>query len=108
MKIKIVKLFVSFQKDFMQVEEIGGINEHFIFFNPEVDEGYKIQLTEKVLVKEEGFNELISILDYEYPFTVVNSLGVVIASSDNLNPELVDLMIENLISVKKQDKSMIN
>lgn len=108
METKIVKLFVSFQKDFLQVEELGGINEHFIFFNPEIKEGYKIQLTEKILVKEEGLNELISIIEYEHPFTVVNSFGVVIASSDDLNPELVDLMIDDLITVKKKDKSVMN
>jgi hypothetical protein len=107
-KTKIVKLFVSFQKDFLQVEKLGGINEHFIFFNPEVNEGFKIQLTEKIFIKEDSSNELINILEYEHLFTVVNSLGVVIASSDDLNPEFVDLMIDDLITVKKKDKSVMN
>lgn len=99
MKNKMIKLFVSFQKNFLQVEEFGGINEDYIFFNPDKKEGYKIQLLEKVFVAEKGTNKLINIIDYEPSFSIINSNDLVIASSDNLNPEFVDLMIDKIINI---------
>lgn len=99
MKNRIVRLFISFQNDFLQVEELGGINEDYIFFNPDNKEGYKIQLLEKVFVAEKGTNKLINIIDYEPSFSIINSNDLVIASSDNLNPECVDLMIDKIINI---------
>ncbi len=102
MKNKTVELFVSFQNDFLQVEKLGGINQDFIFFNPEEKEGYKIQLLEKVFVREEDSDILVNIWDYTPDFSITNSHGHVIASSDDLNPEFVDLMIDKIINIDNE------
>lgn len=94
------QVLIPFQKDVLPLEELGGINPHFICFNPDrllgkVD--YKIQLTEKVLLRFEGENKLISILDYSDEFVIIDSEGETITDSLNTNPEFVDYLISDLI-----------
>ena len=95
-KIK-VEAYVSFQKDFLRIEELGGLNEKFIVFNPDYSSGkpdYKIQLTEKVLAKMPTSGQLIPIYDLPEDFVIINSYGNEIGDSDNLNSEFVEFFID--------------
>ncbi len=99
-KIK-VEAWVSFQGDFLRIEELGGINEHFIVFNPDYSGGkldYKIQLTEKVLAKTLTSDQLIPIYDLPEDFVIINSYGDEIGDSDDLNPEFVDFVFDMIIN----------
>ena len=99
-KIK-VEAYVSYKEDFLRIEELGGINEQFIVFNPEYSEGqpdYKIQLTEKVLAKTTTSDKLIPIYDLPEDFVIINSYGKEIGDSENLNPEFVDLIIDTILN----------
>jgi hypothetical protein len=94
------QVLIPFQKGVLSLEELGGINPHFICFNPDRSMGkpdYKIQLTEKILLRFEGENRLISILDCSDEFMIIDSRGEVIADSLNTNPEFVDHLISDLI-----------
>ena len=98
--MKRCQVFIPFQKDVITLEELGGINPHFICFNPDRSLGkadYKIQLTEKILLRFEGENKLISILDCSDEFIMTDSKGGVIADSMNTNPEFVDHLIKDLV-----------
>ena len=99
-KIK-VEAWVSFQENFFRIEELGGINEHFIVFNPDYSSGkpdYKIQLTERVLAKTPTSDQLIPIYDLPEDFMIINSYGNEIGDSDNLKPELVEFVIDMIIN----------
>lgn len=98
--MKRCQVFIPFQKGVLSLEELGGISSHFICFNPDRSKGkpdYKIQLTEKVLLRFEDENELISILDYSDEFLMIDSNGNKITDSLNTNPEFVDHLINDLI-----------
>ena len=99
-KIK-VEAYVSYKEDFLRIEELGGINEKFIIFNPDYSGGkpdYKIQLTEKVLAKMPADDQLIPIYDLPDDFVIINSYGNEIGDSNNLNPEFVDLIIDTILN----------
>ena len=98
-KIK-VEAWVSFQENFFRIEELGGINEHFIVFNPDYSSGkpdYKIQLTEKVMAKITTSDQLIPIYDLPEDFVIINSYGKKIGDSENLNPEFVEFVIDMVL-----------
>ncbi len=93
-------MFVPFQDKILTVEVLGGISNSFICFNPEQVKGksdYKIQLTEKVLLKFEGETELIPVVEYEGEFIIINSSGEKLTDSLNVNPEFVNHIIDNII-----------
>ena len=109
-KIK-VEIYVPFQGNFLQLEELGGINEKFIVFNPDYSGGkpdYKIQLTEKVLARLPEEEQLIPIDELPEEFVIINSSGKQIGNSDDLNPEFVDLIIEMIIDGKIWDEMGIS
>ena len=94
------QLFIPFKKDVVTLEELGGINEQFICFNPDRTSGqtdYKIQLTEKILLKFEGENKLIPVQEYTEEFIIIDSSGEEITDSLNMNSSFVDHLINNLI-----------
>ena len=92
------QIYIPYQSQMLTVEELGGINEEFICFNPDRSRGfddYKIQLTEKILLKFEDEVSLISILDFpqDEHFVIVDSEGKTLTDSMNTNPDFVtDLM----------------
>ena len=96
-----VEAYVSFQQNFLQVEELGGINETYIVFNPDYSSGnpdYKIQFAEKMLLKKTTSHELIPIGEMEDDFVIINSAGDDIADSDNLRPEFADFILEMVVN----------
>ena len=98
-KIKF-EAYVPFQGDFLRIEELGGINEHFIVFNPDYSSGkpdYKIQLTENVLVKVPTSDQLIPIYELPEEFEIINSNGDEIGDSDDLRPEFVEFIIDMVL-----------
>ena len=97
---------VSYKRDFLRIEELGGINEQFIVFNPDYSSGkpdYKIQLTEKVLAKAPTSDQLIPIYDLPEDFVIINSYGNKIGDSENLNPEFVEFIIDMVLDNKSWD-----
>ena len=92
-----VEDYVPFQIGLLRIEELGGINEEFIVFNPDYSSGkpdYKIQLTENVLVKVPTSDQLIPIYELPEEFEIINSNGDEIGDSDDLRPEFVDFIID--------------
>jgi hypothetical protein len=93
------QILISFQGQVLTVEELGGIDPHFIIFNPDRSTGaanYKIHLTERILLRFEGETKLISILDYPDEFVIINSKGDILTDSKNTNPEFVEHFVNNL------------
>lgn len=97
--MKKCQVFVPFKEGILALEELGGINNDFICFNPDRSAGrpdYKIQFTEKMLLKFEGENQLVSIFDYEDEFIIIDSKGDVITDSLNVNPDFVENLIADI------------
>ena len=92
---EICKGFVQFQGEMLRIEELSGMNQQLIFFNPQ-EEGHKIQITEKVYLQFDGDSKFIKILDNEKHFFMINSNGETIADSNDLKPEFITAMIEKL------------
>jgi hypothetical protein len=83
------------------VEELGGISNDFVVFNPERVGGkpdYKMQTTDTVLLKFEGESELVSLLDYDDEFIIINSKGEVIADSTHTNPDFVEHIVNDIFA----------
>lgn len=98
---------MPFQDNILPVEELGGINNNFVAFNPDRSTGkpdYKLNLTEKMLLRFEGETELVSINDFDGEFIIVNSNGVKLADSTDVNPEFVDSLINDLIERQGQER----
>ncbi len=94
------QMFVPFQKEILTVEVLGGISNDFICFNPGQINGqpdYKIQLTERILLKFEDETQLISVDDYDGEFIIVNSKGEKLTDSLNVNPQFVNQVIDSII-----------
>ena len=94
------QVLIQFQGEILTVEELGGINSHFICFNPDRSSGrpdYKIHFSEKMLLRFEGETKLISIMDYPEEFVIVNSSGKVLTDSKNTSPEFVDHLMDDII-----------
>ena len=101
------QIFMPFQDNILPVEELGGINNNFVAFNPDRSTGkpdYKLNLTEKMLLRFEGETELVSINDFDGEFIIVNSNGVKLADSTDVNPEFVDSLINDLIERQGQER----
>jgi hypothetical protein len=93
------EVYISFKNEIIQVEEIGGINQHFIVFNPEMNNGvpdYRIQFSYLMMLKFENVDKLIPILDFPDEFIMINSKGEEISRSEDTNPEFVELILEKL------------
>ena len=94
------QVFIPYQEGIVTLEELGGINKEFICFNPEMIEGgpdYKIQMADRILLKFEGEEGLISILDYKDEFIIIDSKGKKITDSLNTNPGFVRQLIQDII-----------
>jgi hypothetical protein len=92
MKFVRVEGFVSYKDQFLRIEEVGGIDEMFIAFNPDIKDNipdYKIQIVDKVYLKKEYSFKLISINQMRENFSIINSKGDEIINSKDLNPEFV-------------------
>ena len=96
-KILKVAAFVSYKDGILRVEKLGGMNDDFIFFNPEDKDGaenWKIQLAKKVFYRMESSNRMVSREDLESEYVIINSDGEEIGNSKDLNPEFVYSMLE--------------
>ena len=101
-----LRALISFKDQILPVEEIGGIMDDIIVFNPDRTKGgenYKIQLTDKLFVRSENSTELISYCDIENDFVILNSMDEEIANSNDLHPEFVDALFERMFSAKIMD-----
>ena len=93
------ELFTTYHNEFVQVEEIGGINETFMFFNR--DGGglnYRIQFTHKLFFKfedEVGLKSFVDI-DPEEEFIVIDSKGNELCIWPDTNDEFVDFMFQKM------------
>ena len=97
MKFKRVEGYVLFKDDLLQIEELGGLNSEMIFFNPDKEGSllnYKIQLTEKVFIREIGELKMNSLTEISENFVLINSQNEIIALSSDLKPEFVDIMLD--------------
>jgi len=102
------KCFVQFQGQMLMIEEFGGMNSHLIMFNPQDNEGYKIQVTEKVFLQFDGDNKFINIYDNEKHFLMVNSSGNVIADSVDLKSDFVETMLTALEKQNSEEPQCMN
>ena len=101
--MKKCQILIPFQGAVLTIEELGGISNDFVCFNPDRSEGktdYKIQTTDAMLLKFEGSTDLVSVDDYDGEFIIINSKGEVIADSLNTNPYFVDRIIDDIIQNK--------
>lgn len=92
-----VAVFVSFKDQILRVENLGGLDDKFIFFNPDEMKGqqnWKIQLVDKVFLLIENSDTMLSLDEMESEFVIVNSRGDNIGNSNDLNPEFVMLMVD--------------
>jgi hypothetical protein len=95
-KLLTVTAFVSFKDQILKVEKLGGMDDSFIFFNPDEKEGrsdWKIQLVEKVFLRIQNEEKLITLDEMKLDFVITNSSGDEIGNSNDLNPEFVDLIV---------------
>ena len=100
--MKKCEAYISYKDQFLQIEEIGGIYDNIMFFNPDYDQkgvkNYKMHLAERLLLKFEGSNELVSIIEVEEEFEITDSLGNVIFNSNNPNAnKLLKLFIIRIL-----------
>jgi hypothetical protein len=94
-----VTAFVSFKDQILRVEQLGGMDNNFIFFNPDEKTGrpdWKIQLVEKVFLRIENSDTMLTLDELESEFVIINSSGDEIGNSNDLNPEFVMIMVERL------------
>ena len=99
--MKRCQIFIPFQGQLIAVEELGGISNDFVVFNPERINGrpdYKMQTTDTILLKFEGESKLISLLDYNDEFIIINSNGEVIADSTNTNSDFVEYLVNDIFA----------
>lgn len=94
------EMYVFYQDSVLRVEEFGCMNDKFIFFNP-LSQGnppnFRIQFTEKVMLKKCGDVKMISIGEVDFKYEVLNSTGNVICDCENLVPEMVDILVNKMI-----------
>ena len=99
MKSKIFEMYVVFQGNLLRVEEFCCMNENLILFNPDSSDtipDYKIQLSEKVFLKDLKSDELKKLSDIKELFQIVNSSKEIIATSDDLKLELVEIILDTM------------
>jgi len=99
--MKKCQILIPFQGTILTVEELGGINNDFIVFNPDRSTGkpdYKLQTTDSMLLRFENETNLVSILDYPDEFIIINSKGEIITDSSNVNPEFVDMIMDSIVN----------
>ena len=95
------ELFIEYQDSIIQVQELGGMDHQFIVFNPEFKDSipdYKIQFTHKLMLKIEGSNKLIPILEFpeDQEFTMIDSAGNIIGQSTDTHPEFIEILFKKL------------
>lgn len=94
------QILIPFQGAIITVEELGGITNDFVIFNPDRsgdEPDYKVQTADSMLLRFEGENKLISILDYNDEFIIIDSKGKTITDSLNTNPEFVEHIVNGII-----------
>ena len=100
--MKQCEAFISYKTSIIQMEEINGIAEGIVLFNPEEGKNgspnYKMHLAENILLKEIGDDKLINILDYNEPYYIIDSKGNKIFDLNNNNEDLVLAVLDRLES----------
>ena len=90
--------FISYKDSFIQMEEIGGIGEGLVLFNPEEKEeglDYKIHFANTIFLKDKG-SALIPIGEVELPFCIINSDGKQIFCTEEPNEEFVTMVFQRM------------
>ena len=69
-----VTAFVSFKDQILKVEKLGGMDDDFIFFNPDERGGkpnWKIQLVDKVFLRIENSDTMLSLEEMKSDFDIL-------------------------------------
>lgn len=99
---------------FIQANEILGVSDKFIVFNPDQSEdgrvNHKMQLINYSFLKDKNTGEVFSFNELEEPFEIIDQNGNVIIDSSNLKSDIVEAFLQILESgyELKRDSSICN
>jgi len=91
--------YISYKDSLVQLENIAGISNNIILFNPikvgdKLD--YKLQLADRILLKQNNIEKLIPILEMGEDFCIINSMDEEIFNIDKPNEDFVNLVLQRI------------